>query len=237
MKTLVLSDLHIGAKGCNPKEVTSLLKEEKVDRYILVGDIIDGWLFQKYKKFTPDQIGLIRKLLKISKDKEVIWIAGNHDEFLRKFIPIEIGNIKICDEHVENGVWFCHGDKYDGIVKMQWLGKLGSIGYDLAIVIDRSLKKMGNKKSLSKYLKDNVKAAISFMVNFENEMVRQAKKRNCHTVICGHIHKPEDKMIDGIRYVNTGDFVENRSKVIYNTNCRSITVFNHGERINHSHPL
>ncbi len=237
MKTLVLSDLHIGAKGCNPKEVMSLLKTEKADRYILVGDIIDGWLFQKYKKFTPDQIGLIRKLLKISKDKEVIWIAGNHDEFLRKFIPIEIGNIKICDEHVENGFWFCHGDKYDGIVKMRWLGKLGSIGYDLAIVIDRSLKKIGNKKSLSKYLKDNVKAAISFMTNFENEMVRQAKKRNCHTVICGHIHKPEDKIIDGIRYVNTGDFVENRSKVIYDTNCNSITVFNHGEKINHSHPL
>jgi UDP-2,3-diacylglucosamine pyrophosphatase LpxH len=237
MKTLVLSDLHIGAKGCNPKEVVDLLKKEKVDRYILVGDIIDGWLFQKYKKFTPDQIGLIRKLLKLSKEKEVIWIAGNHDEFLRKFIPLEIGNIKICDEHIENGFWFCHGDKYDGIVKMQWLGKLGSIGYDLAIVIDRALKRMGNKKSLSKYLKDNVKAAISFMVNFENEMVRQARKRNCHTVVCGHIHKPDDKMIKGIRYINTGDFVENRSIAIYNTNYSSITVFNHGERINHSHPL
>jgi len=237
MKTLVLSDLHIGSKGCNPSEILALLKEEKVDRYILVGDIIDGWLFQKYKKFTPDQIKVIRKFLKISKDKEIIWIAGNHDEFLRKFIPMEMGNIKICDEYIENGFWFCHGDKYDGIVKMQWLGKIGSIGYDLAIVIDRFLKRFGNKRSLSKYLKDNVKAAVSFIVNFENEMARQAKKRNCHTVICGHIHKPEDKMIDGIRYINTGDFVENRSKAIYDTRYSSISVFNHGERINHSHSL
>ena len=237
MKTLVLSDLHIGSKGCNPEEILTLLKEEKVDRYILVGDMIDGWLFQKYNKFTQDQVKVIRKFLKISKDKEIIWIAGNHDEFLRKFIPMEIGNIKICDEYIENGIWFCHGDKYDGIVKMHWLGKLGSIGYDLAIVIDRFLKKFGNKKSLSKYLKDNVKAAVSFMVNFENEMARQAKKRNCHTVVCGHIHKPEDKKVDGIRYVNTGDFVENRSKAIYQSNYTSITVFNHGERINHSHSL
>jgi UDP-2,3-diacylglucosamine pyrophosphatase LpxH len=93
---------------------------------------------------------------------------------------------------------------------------LGSVGYDLAIVIDRFLKKLGYKRSLSKYLKDNVKAAISFIVDFENEMVRQAEKRNCHTVICGHIHNPEDKMINGIRYINTGDWVENTSYAVYN---------------------
>lgn len=237
MKTLVLSDLHIGSKGCNPKDIILLLKEEKAERYILVGDIIDGWLFKKYKSFSPDQIKVISKFLKISKDKEIIWISGNHDEFLRQFIPMEVGNIKIVDEFMENGIWFCHGDKYDGIVKMAWLGKLGSIGYDLAIIIDRSLKKMGFKTSLSKYLKDNVKAAISFMTNFENEMVRQAKKRNCHTVVCGHIHNPVDKKIDGIRYVNTGDYVENRSKVIYHSSYGSIALYNHGERINHSNPL
>jgi UDP-2,3-diacylglucosamine pyrophosphatase LpxH len=88
----------------------------------------------------------------------------------------------------------------------------------MAIVIDRLLKKFGKKTSLSKYLKDNVKAAISFMVDFENEMVRQTKKRNCHTVVCGHIHNPSDKNINDIRYVNTGDWVENCSYVMYNGN-------------------
>jgi UDP-2,3-diacylglucosamine pyrophosphatase LpxH len=126
---------------------------------------------------------------------------------------LELGNIKVVDEYIEDGIWFCHGDKYDGIVKMHWLGMLGSVGYDLAIVIDRALKKMGRTTSLSKYLKDNVKAAISFMVDFENEMVRQAKKRECHTVICGHIHNPDDKIIDGVRYMNTGDWVENCSYI------------------------
>lgn len=214
MKTLVISDVHIGSKGCQTEAILSLLKE-KYDRYILVGDIIDGWLFKKYKKFSYEQTRVIRRLLKLSKDKEIIWIAGNHDEFLRKYLGTEVGNIKIVDEWSEHGTWFCHGDLYDGVVKLRWLGMLGSIGYDLAIVIDRLLKKTGRNFSLSKYLKNNVKAAISFMVDFENEMVRQAKKRNCHTVVCGHIHNPSDKMIDEVRYLNTGDWIENCSYIEY----------------------
>jgi UDP-2,3-diacylglucosamine pyrophosphatase LpxH len=215
MKTLVMSDLHIGSKGCNTKAIINLLKTVEYDRLILVGDIIDGWLFQRYKKFSAEHNKVIRKLFKISKEKEIIWISGNHDEFLRKYTPMQLGNIKIVDEFIEGGIWFCHGDKYDGIIKMHWLGMLGSIGYDTAIVIDRLLKKINKKTSLSKYLKDNVKAAVSFMVDFEQEMVRQAKKRDCHTVICGHIHTPVDKTIDSVRYINTGDWIENQSYVIY----------------------
>lgn len=212
-KTLIISDLHIGSKGCQTEEILKLLADDSYSRYILVGDIIDGWLFTKYKKFSYEHTRVIRRLLKLSKNSEIIWISGNHDEFVRKYTPLELGNIKVVDEYTEDGIWFCHGDKYDGIVKMHWLGMLGSIGYDLAIVIDRALKKMGRTTSLSKYLKDNVKAAISFMVDFENEMVRQAKKRECHTVICGHIHNPEDKMIDDVRYMNSGDWVENCSYI------------------------
>lgn len=224
MKTLVISDLHIGSKGCKTEKVLDLLKDESYERYILVGDIIDGWLFKKYKKFSYDHTKVIRRLLKLSKDREIIWIAGNHDEFLRKYLPLELGNIKVVDEWTEYGTWFCHGDKFDGIVKLRWLGMLGSIGYDLAISLDMLLKKLGLKRSLSKFLKDNVKAAISFMVDFENEMVRQAKKRNCDTVVCGHIHTPADKIINGVRYLNTGDWVENCSYIIYFSQHGSFTL-------------
>jgi UDP-2,3-diacylglucosamine pyrophosphatase LpxH len=215
MKTLVISDLHIGSKGCKTEKVLDLLRDESYQRYILVGDIIDGWLFKKYKKFSYDHTKVIRRLLKLSKDREVIWIAGNHDEFLRKYLPLELGNIKVVDEWVEYGTWFCHGDKFDRIVQLKWLGMLGSIGYDLAISLDMLLKKLGLKRSVSKFLKNNVKAAVSFMVDFENEMVRQAKKRNCDTVVCGHIHTPADKIINGVRYLNTGDWVENCSYITY----------------------
>jgi UDP-2,3-diacylglucosamine pyrophosphatase LpxH len=215
MKTLVISDLHIGSKGCQTEKILELLKDESFERYILVGDIIDGWLFKRYKKFTYEHARVIRRLLKLSKDKEIIWISGNHDEFLRKYSPLELGNIKVVDEYTEYGVWFCHGDRYDGVVKLHWLGVLGSIGYDTAIVLDRFLKRLGYKRSLSKFLKKNIKAAISFIVDFENEMVRQAKKRQCTTVVCGHLHSPEDKMIDGVRYLNTGDWVESCSHIVY----------------------
>lgn len=229
MRTLVISDVHIGSKGCQDLDLIELLKKESYDRLILVGDIIDGWLFKKYKKFTGDQTKLIRRLLKISKKKEIIWIAGNHDEFLRKYIPLQIGNIKIVDEHTENGIWFCHGDKFDGVMKLRWLAFLGGLGYDLAIIIDRAMKKFGYRWSLSKYLKDNVKAAVSFMTDFENEMCRQAEKRGCHSVVCGHIHKPDDKNINGIRYLNTGDWVENNSFIIMS---EEIELFSHGRRLN-----
>jgi UDP-2,3-diacylglucosamine pyrophosphatase LpxH len=215
MKTLVISDVHIGSKGCQTEKVLDLLKDESYERYILVGDIIDGWLFKKYKKFSYDHTKVIRRLLKLSKDREIIWIAGNHDEFLRKYLPLELGNIKVVDEWVEYGTWFCHGDKFDGIVQLRWLGMLGSLGYDLAISLDMVFKKLGLKRSLSKFLKSNVKAAVSFMVDFENEMVRQAKKRNCDTVVCGHIHTPADKIINGVRYLNTGDWIENCSYITY----------------------
>jgi UDP-2,3-diacylglucosamine pyrophosphatase LpxH len=218
MKTLVISDVHIGSKGCQTDQILELLKDDSYERYILVGDIIDGWLFTKYKKFSYEHARVIRRLLKLSKNKEIIWISGNHDEFLRKYTPLELGNIKVVDEYTEDGIWFCHGDKYDGIVKMHWLGMLGSVGYDLAIIIDRFLKKFNKNTSLSKFLKDNVKAAVSFMIDFENEMVRQAKKRNCHTVVCGHIHTPDDKEVDGVRYLNCGDFVENCSFIVYSNN-------------------
>lgn len=218
MKTLVISDVHVGSKGCQTDQILELLKDESYDRYILVGDIIDGWLFKKYKKFSYEHTRVIRRFLKLSKNKEIIWISGNHDEFLRKYTPLELGNIKVVDEFIENGIWFCHGDKYDGIVKMHWLGMLGSVGYDLAIVIDRFLKKFNKNTSLSKFLKDNVKAAVSFMVDFENEMVRQAKKRNCHTVVCGHIHTPNDKVVDDVRYLNCGDWVETCSFIEYTNN-------------------
>jgi UDP-2,3-diacylglucosamine pyrophosphatase LpxH len=226
MKTLVISDLHIGSKGCKTEEILELLKDESFERYILVGDIIDGWLFKKYKKFSYQHTRVIRRLLKLSKNKDIIWISGNHDEFLRKYTPIELGNIKVVDEFIEDGIWYCHGDKYDGIVKMRWLGMLGSIGYDLAIVIDRFLKRFNKKTSLSKYLKDNVKAAVSFLVDFENEMVRQAKKRKCHTVVCGHIHTPSFKLIDGVYYLNCGDWVENCTHVILTNNSLELCYQN-----------
>ena len=242
-----MQDMHIGKEGNDDiiqQYFASLAQlTENVSNnyfiddliYVIGGDILNMDTFNgtttsgtpvensdKAHKVYAEAFDALYKGIRFLKERceslHIMYIPGNHDEFLRKYTPMELGNIQIVDEFVEDGVWYCHGDKYDGIVQMHWLGVLGSIGYDLAIVIDRFLKKFNRKTSLSKYLKDNVKAAISFMVDFENEMARQAKKRNCHTVVCGHIHAPSDKNVDGVHYLNCGDWVENCSYIVLENN-------------------
>lgn len=180
----------------------------------LVGDIIDGWLLKKRFYWKQSYTNVIRKILSYSKNgTKVIYITGNHDEFLRQFPFLELGNIEIHNEYEFKGTFITHGDLYDGVVKLKWLGMLGSVGYDMAIYIDRKLKSFGFKRSLSKFLKDKVKEAVKFITSFEEQLVYQSKLRYCHTVICGHIHTPEDKMVDGVRYLNCGDWIENKTYI------------------------
>jgi UDP-2,3-diacylglucosamine pyrophosphatase LpxH len=182
-----------------------------------VGDIIDGWLLKRKFRWPQSHTNVLRKILSHSKSGcKVIYIPGNHDEFLREYGEFSFGNIEIHNEYVWKNAFITHGDLYDGVVKLKWLGILGSIGYDMAISIDRRLKKLGMKRSLSKFLKDKVKEAVKFITQYEVELTRQAKKHHCTTVISGHIHHPEDRMIDGIRYLNCGDWIENNSYIIYN---------------------
>jgi UDP-2,3-diacylglucosamine pyrophosphatase LpxH len=182
-----------------------------------VGDIIDGWLLKRKFRWPQSHTNVLRKILSYSKNgTKVIYIPGNHDEFMRDYLDLQFGNIEIHNEYIYKDTYITHGDLYDGVVKLKWLGILGSIGYDFAISIDRRLKSWGYKRSLSKYLKDTVKEAVKFMTSFEKEIVRQGIKHNCKTVMCGHIHHPVDKMIDGIRYLNCGDWIENNSYIIYN---------------------
>jgi UDP-2,3-diacylglucosamine pyrophosphatase LpxH len=219
IQALFISDVHLGSKGSNATEVLEVLKMYQPEYLFLVGDIVDGWLLKRKFRWPQSHTNVLRKILSYSKNgTKVIYIPGNHDEFMRDYLELSFGNIEIHNEYIFNDTYITHGDLYDGVVKLKWLGILGSIGYDAAISIDRTLKSWGYKRSLSKYLKDKVKEAVKFMTSFEMEIVRQGIKHNCKTVMCGHIHHPEDKVIDGIRYLNTGDWIENNSYIIYNDN-------------------
>jgi UDP-2,3-diacylglucosamine pyrophosphatase LpxH len=209
----------LGSRGSNPKQLLEVLKKYEPEYLFLVGDIIDGWLLKKRIFWPQDNTNVIRKILSYSKNgTKVIYLPGNHDEFLREYGEISFGNIEFHDEYVYKDIYLTHGDLYDGVVKLKWLGVLGSIGYDMAIVIDRFLKRLGHKRSLSKYLKDKVKGAIKFITSFEDQLIYQSKKRNCNHVVCGHIHFPVIKKVDGITYINCGDWIENNTYVIYNEN-------------------
>ena len=217
IEALFISDVHLGSKGSNAEGVLAVLKQYQPEYLFLVGDIIDGWLLKRKFRWPQSHTNVLRKILSHSKNGcKVIYIPGNHDEFLREYGEFSFGNIEIHNEFIWKNTFITHGDLYDGVVKLKWLGILGSIGYDMAITIDRRLKKFGMKRSLSKFLKDKVKEAVKFITQFEIELTRQAKKHHCHSVICGHIHHPEDRMVDGIRYLNTGDWIENNSYITYN---------------------
>ena len=214
--TLYLSDVHLGSKGCNAKEVLKTLKNYNAKTLVLVGDFIDGWLLQRRMYWPQSHNNVIQYVLKLSKKgTKVIYITGNHDEFLRSYSGEQFGDIEIVDEYIEGSIWTTHGDLYDGIVKLHWLGKLGGRGYELSIMLDRWIKSMGFRVSLSKWLKSKVKEAVKFVTNFENALAKEALERGCDTVLCGHIHTPSDKIIEnGVRYLNCGDWIENNSYIV-----------------------
>jgi UDP-2,3-diacylglucosamine pyrophosphatase LpxH len=217
IEALFISDVHLGSKGSNADKVLEILKEYQPETLFLVGDIIDGWLLKRKFRWPQSHTNVIRKILSYSKNgTKVIYIPGNHDEFMREYGEFNFGNIEVHNEYVWNDTFITHGDLYDGVVKLKWLGVLGSVGYDAAISIDRGLKKLGMKRSLSKFLKNKVKEAVKFITQYESELVRQAKKHKCHSVICGHIHHPDDRMIEDVRYLNTGDWIENNTYITYN---------------------
>jgi UDP-2,3-diacylglucosamine pyrophosphatase LpxH len=217
IEALFISDVHIGSKGCNANELLETLKLYEPETLFIVGDFIDGWLLKKRHYWKQEYTNLIRKILSYSKKgTRVVYITGNHDEFLRHYSPLIFGeNIEIVDEIIWKDYYITHGDLYDGVVKLKWLGVLGSIGYEMAIYIDRTMKRLGYKKSLSKWAKDKVKNAVKFITSFEKQLAYQAKKRGCKGVICGHIHKPENSFVDEIHYLNCGDWVENNSYIVY----------------------
>ena len=214
---LFISDVHLGSKGSNADEVLKVLKTYQPDYLFLVGDVIDGWLLKRKFRWPQSHTNVLRKIMSYSKNgTKVIYIPGNHDQFLREYGEFSFGNIEIHNEFIWNNTFITHGDLYDGVVKLKWLGILGSVGYDMAISIDRFLKRLGMKRSLSKFLKSRVKEAVKFITQYEMELIIQAKKHGCVNVISGHIHHPEDRMVDGVRYLNCGDWIENNSYIICN---------------------
>jgi len=173
VEALFISDVHLGSRGSNAKHLLEVLKKHKPETLFIVGDFIDGWLLKKRHYWNQDFTNILRKVLSYTKKgTKVVYITGNHDEFLRHYSPSEFGeNITICDEYIWNGYLITHGDLYDGVVQLKWLGMLGSVGYELAINIDRFMKRLGYKRSLSKWAKSKVKNAVKFITDFEVQLV------------------------------------------------------------------
>jgi UDP-2,3-diacylglucosamine pyrophosphatase LpxH len=237
--TVVISDVHLGTYGCHAKELVQYLRSIRAKRILLNGDIIDIWQFSK-SYFPSSHMKVLKELMRhLAKGTEVYYIPGNHDEMLRKFVGQRIGNLTIDNKVVLDldgkKTWVFHGDVFDVSMKhSKWIAKLGGMGYDLLILFNRGvnlvLERMGREKvSLSKKVKDSVKAAIAHVNDFENTVSEIGIENGYDHVICGHIHRPEITTITtekgSIEYMNSGDWVENLTSLEYDRGEWSLYVY------------
>lgn len=220
-KSIIISDLHLGMRGTHINELILFLKNNSCENLFIVGDFIDGWELKHNWHWPPEYNILIQKLLrKIRKGTKIIYIIGNHDEFVETFIDHDFSGIHFCMEYSYGNILFIHGHQFDGILcKMKYLQQLGSNMYNIIlsinIFINSYRRKFGFKKwSFSKSIKNRVKSAINYINNFELSVCKYAKNKGFDTIITGHIHSPRHKIIDNINYYNCGDFVENSSLIV-----------------------
>ena len=236
----VISDVHLGTFGCHAKELCQYLSSIKPKTLILNGDIIDIWQFRK-SYFPASHQKVIKKIISLStKGTKIYYLTGNHDELLRKFTDLNIGNLSLINKLVLNidnkKAWIFHGDVFDAsITNAKWLAKLGGWGYDFLILFNRFLNwfliKINREPySLSKKIKDNVKSAVKFITNFENICIDLAIENKYDYVICGHIHEPKIEVRETSKgtttYLNSGDWIENLTALEYNFGKWKIFKYN-----------
>ena len=225
-RTIWLSDIHLGSKGCQAEQLLQFLKTHDSEYLILVGDIIDFWALKRQSFWPESHNTVVQKILKKARHgTKVIFIPGNHDEVLREYTGLTFGGIEVCDSYMheltDGRKIFCiHGDQYDVITRYhKWIAVLGDIGYTSLLWVNRIHNKFRNMVgldywSLSSYIKYKVKEAVNFIGDYENTIAKHAKEMNVYGILCGHIHHAEIKMIDNVLYMNTGDWVESCTALV-----------------------
>ena len=219
-KSLFISDVHLGTKGCQADKLLEFFKFSRSENLYLVGDMIDVWAMQKTFYWPQQHNDVIQKILRKARHgTKVFYIVGNHDEVFRKFIPMHFGDINIVNRVIHETqlgkkYLVVHGDAWDGVMKYaKWLSKLGSIAYELLLrlnIVINFFRKLRGKSywSLAKFLKYKVKNAVKYIGEYERTVSDYAKRKKYDGIICGHIHHAEDQNFDGINYLNCGDWVE-----------------------------
>lgn len=249
-RTIAISDVHLGTRDCKAEALNNFLKHNTCETLYLVGDIIDAWKIKQNKwRWKQSHSNVVRRVLGHAKrNTRVIYVAGNHDEFLRPMIPygMTFGRVEIVNqtEHVgADGKRYLvtHGDLFDGITSIApWLAFLGDKLYDLVLDLNSRFNWIRHRMgfgywSLSKYLKYKVKSAADFVFRFEKNLVAYCRKRKYDGVICGHIHHAEIKTIDGIVYMNDGDWVESMTALVEHADGRwEIVTWTHAHDSDHT---
>jgi UDP-2,3-diacylglucosamine pyrophosphatase LpxH len=225
-RTIWISDFHLGTKGCRADLLLDFLKNNDSDTLFLVGDIVDGWRLKSAWYWPQAHNDVVQKILQKARNgTNVVYVPGNHDEFARGFVDHQFGDIAIKRNTVHTladgrRLLILHGDEFDAVIKsVKWLAYLGDWAYRLAMVINIYYnwvrRKLGYRYwSLSAYLKYKVKNAVAQIGRFEDSVASYARKYGADGVVCGHIHHPEMRDINGILYANDGDWVESCTALV-----------------------
>lgn len=227
-KTVFISDVHLGMPDCKAAQVSHFIRNCLCDKLVLNGDIIDAWHLRRLGGWNKSHTNFLRTVLrKMEKENtSIIYLRGNHDDVLDRFIPIQLENFLITDEHIHKtplgDYLVVHGDGFDAVTTNHaWLAQLGGLGYNALLRINRiynGYRRLRGKESfsLSAWVKHKVKSAVSFVGKYEEQLQNLARQRNCKGIICGHIHKPANKLVGDTHYLNSGDWVESLTAIVEN---------------------
>jgi UDP-2,3-diacylglucosamine pyrophosphatase LpxH len=223
VRSLFISDCHLGSDHCNHEKLLKLLSEVECEYLYIVGDFIDGWLLSRKFKWNSNYNTILQKILRMSrKGTQVYYIWGNHDDFVETFNGFNFGdNIHVvretCHTTLNNEkILIIHGDQFDGLVtKNKWIQHVGAIIYDYSLVVNKLFRIF--KFSFSNFLKQKAKEAVKYISNYETTVVNYCRNSGYDSILCGHIHKPEITTIEGVKYYNTGDWVESNTFIIETT--------------------
>ena len=225
-KTIFISDIHLGSKACQAELLLDFLKHNDSEKLYLVGDIVDGWRLKRKWYWPQSHNDVVQKILrKARKGTEIIYVPGNHDEGLRRYIGTHFGGIEVRPTDIYEAVngdkyLVLHGDSFDNVMLYaRWLASIGDHAYDLVLrlntVFNGLRRLMGLRYwSLSAFLKIKVKNAVQFISEFERVLVQEAEKAGVQGVICGHIHHAEMKQYGDVIYMNDGDWVESCTALV-----------------------
>jgi len=225
-RAIWISDTHLGTPGCQAGPLLEFLRRTESHYLYLVGDIVDGWQLKRRWYWPQAHNDVIQKILrKARKGTSVVYVPGNHDEAARHYLGLAFGGIVICEEAIHTTVdgkrlLVTHGDLFDGVVQCtRWLALLGDALYTFTLKLNQHFNALRRRLglpywSLSQYLKQRVKNAVSYIIAFEEALAGEARRRRLEGVVCGHIHRAEVRTIDGILYCNDGDWVESLTALV-----------------------
>lgn len=227
VRTIFLSDIHLGTRACQAARLLDFLRAYESETLYLVGDIVDFWAMSRGIHWSSAENTVVQKLLKRARHgTRVVLIPGNHDEALREYVGSRFGDVHLEPEAIHTAAdgrryLLVHGDEFDQITRYhRWLAVLGDRAYELLVRLNtliawlRRTLRVAGYWSLAGYAKRKVKTAVSFICDFEDAVARSVRKRGVDGVICGHIHAATIKDIDGVRYVNCGDWVDSCTAIV-----------------------